>query len=240
MRGMVFVFIMERRINIDFKSKYLYKTISNIKMQAKIPSIIKTIFFNQVWTIPNKEKKIYLTFDDGPIPEVTPWVLNVLKQYNVKATFFCIGDNVRKYPEVFKQIISEGHQIANHSFNHLNGWQTNSGKYIENVLEAENEISKYTNSSLKLFRPPYGKIKPNQSYKLRKLGFKIIMWDVLSKDYDVNLLPENCELNVIQNISSGSILIYHDSKKASKNLSGSLPSVIEKLQKAGYTFGLLS
>ena len=240
MRGMVFVFIMERRINIDFKSKYLYKTISNIKMQAKIPSIIKTLFFNQVWTIPNNEKKIYLSFDDGPIPEVTPWVLNILKQYNVKATFFCIGDNVRKYPEVFKQIISEGHQIANHSFNHLNGWQTDSKKYIENVIEAENEISKHTNSSLKLFRPPYGKIKPNQSYKLRKLGFKIIMWDILSKDYDVNLLPENCELNVIQNVSSGSVIIFHDSKKASKNLSGSLPSVIEKLQKAGYTFGLLS
>ena len=209
-------------------------------MQVKISSIIKTLFFNQVWTIPNNEKKIYLSFDDGPIPEVTPWVLNVLKQYNVKATFFCIGDNVRKYPEVFKQIISEGHQIANHSFNHLNGWQTNSGKYIENVLEAENEISKHTNSSLKLFRPPYGKIKPNQSYKLRKLGFKIIMWDILSKDYDVNLLPENCELNVIQNVSSGSVIIFHDSKKASKNLSDSLPSVIEKLQKAGYTFGLLS
>ena len=209
-------------------------------MQVKISSIIKTLFFNQVWTIPNNEKKIYLSFDDGPIPEVTPWVLNVLKQHNVKATFFCIGDNVRKYPEVFKQIISEGHQIANHSFNHLNGWKTDSKKYIENVIEAENEISKLTNSSLKLFRPPYGKIKPNQSYKLRKLGFKIIMWDILSKDYDVNLLPENCELNVIQNVSSGSVIIFHDSKKASKNLSGSLPSVIEKLQKAGYTFGLLS
>ena len=209
-------------------------------MQVKISSIIKTLFFNQVWTIPNNEKKIYLSFDDGPIPEVTPWVLNVLKQYNVKATFFCIGDNVRKYPEVFKQIISEGHQIANHSFNHLNGWKTDSKKYIENVIEAENEISKLTNSSLKLFRPPYGKIKPNQSYKLRKLGFKIIMWDIISKDYDVNLLPINCELNVIQNVSSGSIIIFHDSKKASKNLSGSLPSVIEKLQKAGYTFGLLS
>ena len=118
-------------------------------MQVKISSIIKTLFFNQVWTIPNNEKKIYLSFDDGPIPEVTPWVLNVLKQYNVKATFFCIGDNVRKYPEVFKQIISEGHQIANHSFNHLNGWKTDSKKYIENVIEAENEISKLTNSSLK-------------------------------------------------------------------------------------------
>ena len=142
---MVFVFIMERRINIDFKSKYLYKTISNIKMQAKIPSIIKTIFFNQVWTIPNTENKIYLTFDDGPIPVVTPWVLETLKRYQIKATFFCIGDNVRKYPEVFKQIISEGHQIANHSFNHLNGWKTDSKKYIENVIEAENEISKLTN-----------------------------------------------------------------------------------------------
>lgn len=205
-------------------------------MQAKVSSLIKTIFYNQIWNIPNDEKKIFLTFDDGPIPEVTPWVLDVLKLHNIKATFFCIGDNVRKHPEVFKQIVSEGHQIANHSFNHLNGWKTDSKKYIENVLEAENEISKHTTSSLKLFRPPYGKIKPKQSYKLRKLGFKIVMWDVLSVDYDMNLSPENCEQNVIQNVKSGSIIIFHDSIKASKNLSGSLSSVIEKLLKAGYCF----
>ncbi|WP_177761412.1 polysaccharide deacetylase family protein [Flavobacterium sp. I3-2] len=205
-------------------------------MQAKIPSIIKTIFYNQIWNIPNDEKKIFLTFDDGPIPEVTPWVLSVLKQYNIKATFFCIGDNVRKYPEVFKQIVAEGHQVANHSFNHLNGWKTKTKDYIENVLETENEILKHTNLSIKLFRPPYGKIKPKQSYKLRKLGFKIIMWDVLSIDYDLNLLPENCEQNVMQHVTSGSIIIFHDSIKASKNLSGSLSSVIEKLLKSGYSF----
>lgn len=209
-------------------------------MQAKIPSIIKTIFFNQVWTIPNTENKIYLTFDDGPIPEVTPWVLDVLKQCNIKATFFCIGDNVRKHPEVFKQIVADGHQIANHSYNHLKGWETETGKYIENVLQSEEIMAKYTNTSLKLFRPPYGKIKPNQSYKLRKLGFKIVMWDIISKDYDMSLLPETCELNVTQNVSSGSIIIFHDSQKASKNLSISLPSVIEKLQKAGYVFDVLS
>lgn len=205
-------------------------------MQAKIPSIIKTIFYNQIWNIPTDEKKIFLTFDDGPIPEVTPWVLDVLRTHNIKATFFCIGDNIRKHPEVFKQIVSEGHQVANHSFNHLNGWKTDSEKYIKNVLEAENEIAKHTTTSLKLFRPPYGKIKPKQSYKLRKLGFKIIMWDVLSIDYDLNLLPENCEQNVMQHVTSGSIIIFHDSIKASKNLSGSLSSVIEKLLKSGYSF----
>lgn len=209
-------------------------------MQAKIPFLIKTIFFNQVWAIPNKDKKVYLTFDDGPIPEVTPWVLSVLKAYNIKATFFCIGDNIKKYPDVFKQIVSHGHQIGNHSFNHLNGWKTDTPKYIDNVLETEEMISRYTKSSLKLFRPPYGKIKPLQSYQLRKLGFKIIMWDVISKDYDVNLQPKDCELNVIQNVSSGSIIVFHDSKKASKNISGSLPLVIQKLLKAGYVFDMLS
>lgn len=209
-------------------------------MQAKIPFLIKTIFFNQVWAIPNNDKKVYLTFDDGPIPEVTPWVLSVLKAYNIKATFFCIGDNIKKYPDVFKQIVSHGHQIGNHSFNHLNGWKTDTQKYIDNVLETEEMISRYTKSSLKLFRPPYGKIKPLQSYQLRKLGFKIIMWDVICKDYDVNLQPKDCELNVIQNVSSGSIVVFHDSKKASKNISGSLPLVIKKLLKAGYVFDMLS
>ena len=237
---MVFVFILVREMKMTFNSHIFINRKSSPKMQAKIPSIIKTIFYNQIWNIPNDEKKIYLTFDDGPIPEVTPWVLYVLKIHNIKATFFCIGDNVRKHPEVFKQIVSDGHQVGNHSFNHLNGWRTDSQKYIENVLEAENEISKHTNSSIKLFRPPYGKIKPKQSYKLRKLGFKIVMWDVLSKDYDVNLQPLDCERNVIQNVQSGSIIIFHDSKKASKNLSSSLPSVIEKLQKAGFTFDTIS
>lgn len=219
---------------------YFYKLKSRIEMKVKTPSIVKTIFFNQVWAIPNEGNKIYLTFDDGPIPEVTPWVLSILKHYKIKATFFCIGDNIRKHPEVFKQIISEGHQIGNHSFNHLNGWKTDSGKYIENVLEAEKELAKHTSFSIKLFRPPYGKIKPNQSFKLRKLGFKIIMWDIISKDFDVNLLPETCELNVTKNVSSGSIIVFHDSKKASGNLMKSLPTVIEKLQKSGYIFDVLS
>lgn len=209
-------------------------------MKAKIPTYIKYVFFNQVWKIPNNEKKIYLTFDDGPIPEVTPWVLEQLNRYEIKATFFCIGDNIRKYPEVFDLIIKNGHQVANHSFNHIKGWETRTTNYIKNVIDAEEIIEKYCDTSKKLFRPPYGKIKPIQSYRLRKLKYKIIMWDVLSLDYNKENLPEQCVNNVLENVSSGSIIVFHDSLKASKNLYESLPIVIESLKKEGYIFEVLS
>lgn len=209
-------------------------------MKAKIPYYIKKVFFNQVWELPNKQRKIYLTFDDGPVPEVTSWVLNVLKKHNIKATFFCIGGNIQKNPDIFTQVIAEGHQVANHSFNHLNGWKTKTKTYVENVLQAEDIILKKTQNSARLFRPPYGKIKLKQSYELRKLGFKIIMWNVLSKDYDTSLLPEQCISNVMLNVRSGSIINFHDSIKASGNLYKSLPSVIEELIKEGYVFDVLN
>ena len=180
----------------------------------KTHSIIKKIFKNFVWDIPNNENKIFLTFDDGPTPEITNWVLDELKKYNAKATFFCIGNNIQKQPEIYQNIIKEGHSVGNHTFDHLNGWKNNAKKYIENVLLAENII----NAKPKLYRPPYGKIKPSQASKLRKLGYKIIMWDVLSADFDNEITPEKCLQNVLSNIKSGSIIVFHDSKKASKNL----------------------
>jgi peptidoglycan/xylan/chitin deacetylase (PgdA/CDA1 family) len=197
---------------------------------------IKKLFSNYVWSIPNNENKVYLTFDDGPTPEITEWTLSQLKKYNAKATFFCIGDNIRKFPEIFEKIVAEGHHIGNHTFNHLKGWKTKKEKYIENAAICNSEILKSSifNLQSKLFRPPYGKIKPSQSKVLRKLGYKIIMWDVLSEDYDSTISPEKCLENVLKNVTSGSIIVFHDSKKAYRNLEYALPRTLEFLKEKGF------
>ena len=194
---------------------------------------IKKLFSNYVWDIPNTENKVYLTFDDGPTPEITQWTLNQLKNYNAKATFFCIGDNIRKYPDVLKEVLKEGHSIGNHTFNHLNGWKTNTQDYIENAKLFEKEYGKLSTENCQLFRPPYGKIKPSQSNILRKMGFKIIMWDVLSVDFDITITPEKCLENVMQNVHSGSIIVFHDSVKAFANLEYVLPRTLEFLKQKG-------
>jgi peptidoglycan/xylan/chitin deacetylase (PgdA/CDA1 family) len=196
--------------------------------------IIKKLFSNYVWDIPNNENKVYLTFDDGPTPEITEWTLNQLKEYNAKATFFCIGDNVRKYPEIFQKVINEGHSIGNHTFNHLNGWKTSTSDYIENVKLYETEHCKLNTEHCKLFRPPYGKIKPSQSKILRKFGYKIIMWDIIPYDFDYIISKEQCLENILKNVKSGSIIVFHDSKKAFTNLEYILPRTLEFLKKKGY------
>ena len=203
---------------------------------AKIPWIIKKIFPNYVWDLPNIENKIYLTFDDGPTPEITEWVLSQLKQFNAKATFFCIGDNVRKYPEIFEKVINEEHIIGNHTFNHLNGWKTPTADYTENAKLYEVEHCKLNTKNSTLFRPPYGKIKSSQSKILRKLGYKIIMWDIISYDFDATIPPEECISNVIKNVKSGSVIVFHDSKKAFKNLEQTLPVILEELKAKGFVF----
>lgn len=202
----------------------------------KTNKIIKRLFSNQVWDLPNTEKKTYLTFDDGPTPEITEWVLAVLKQHDIKATFFCIGDNIRKYPEIFQKVILEGHAIGNHTYNHLQGWKTSDKNYLENVKSCETAIGNLQTTNRKLFRPPYGKIRLSQSAKLRKLGYKIIMWDVLSADFDIRITPEKCLENVIKNTTQGSIIVFHDSKKAFQNLEYTLPKTIEILKEKGFLF----
>ncbi|CAM3567770.1 polysaccharide deacetylase [Flavobacterium saliperosum S13] len=208
----------------------------------KTNKLIKRLFSNQVWDIPNAEKKIYLTFDDGPTPEVTEWVLSVLKQHDIKATFFCIGDNIRKHPELFQKVISEGHHIGNHTYNHLQGWKTSDKAYLENINSCEDVIRKkmtddrHQSANCGLFRPPYGKIRPSQSARLRKKGYKIIMWDVLSADFDLRITPEKCLSNVIKNTTQGSIIVFHDSRKAFKNLEYTLPRTIEILKEKGFLF----
>lgn len=195
----------------------------------------KAIFPNYIWKIKTDGKKVFLTFDDGPTPEITEWVLNELKKYNAKATFFCIGDNIKKFPEIFQKLITDKHSIGNHTFNHLNGWKTDVTEYHENVLLCQSEIEK-NNFSTNLFRPPYGKISRKQAKNLTQENYKIIMWDIISFDFDKTITKEKCLENVITNVEPGSIIVFHDSKKAWQNLEFVLPKTLEFLKKEGYTF----
>ena len=202
----------------------------------KTAKIFKSIFNKWTWSFNTSKKEIYLTFDDGPVPVITPWVLAQLDFYNVKATFFCIGDNILKHPEEFQEIIAKEHRIGNHTFNHLKGWKTNTEEYIKNTLLAEEVIPP---KNEKLFRPPYGKITNSQSKKLRALGYKIIMWDVLSADFDKTLTSKDCTKNVLNKIENGSIVVFHDSEKAFPRLKETLPKVLSVLTKKGYTFKII-
>ena len=190
--------------------------------------------------MPLESKTLYLTFDDGPIPEVTNWTLNTLSHYNAKATFFCIGKNIEKHPDVFKNIINEGHKIGNHTYNHLKGWRTSTKNYLANIKEAQKVIdlqqNKTNSESQMLFRPPYGQIRPKQGKELKELGYKVIMWNVLSFDWDKEVTKELCLENVISNSQDGSVIVFHDSVKAEKNMRYALPKVLEHFSKKGYTF----
>ena len=206
---------------------------------VKTNAFIKKVFSKYCWDIPNNEKKIYLTFDDGPTPQVTDWVLAELKKYNAKATFFCIGKNIDSNPELFQKIKSDNHSIGNHTMNHVNGWKSETNEYIKNVKKCAEILSqKYITKTL-LFRPPYGKIKKEQSKILRKLGYKIIMWDVLSADFDQTISPEKCLKNVTKNVKSGSVIVFHDSIKASQNLKFALPRTLSFLKEKGFVFDVL-
>jgi peptidoglycan/xylan/chitin deacetylase (PgdA/CDA1 family) len=203
---------------------------------VKTPKIITSALPNLVWHLPSKDKAIYLTFDDGPTPEITDWTLDTLNTYKAKATFFCIGNNIEKHPEIFKRINTERHTIGNHTFNHLKGWKTKTQHYVENTLEAQNIIDQHNIKNSYLFRPPHGRIKPKQAKQLQDLGYKIIMWNVLSKDWDKKISKEKCLENVIQNTTSGDIVVFHDSIKASRNMQYALPRVLEHFSEKGFEF----
>jgi peptidoglycan-N-acetylglucosamine deacetylase len=195
----------------------------------KATSILSYFIKGFTWTLPNNENNIYLTFDDGPIPEITSWVLDVLKNKGIKATFFCVGKNVEDNPTIFQRIIDEGHSVGNHTFDHLSGWKTDNEVYKTNIIKASALIESH------LFRPPYGAISPNQ-YMLIRNDYKVIMWDVLSKDYDGTIDEDTCYHNVIDHVKSGSIIVMHDSLKASCNLRGSLEKMIDYLINKGFHF----
>ncbi len=203
---------------------------------VKTPVWLQKLFPKMVWKIKTNEKKIYLSFDDGPHPEHTIFVLDELKKYNAKATFFCIGNNVRLFSDVYKRIIDEGHSVGNHTYQHLNGKKTKDAVYIKDVVDA----AKYIDSTL--FRPPYGQIKKFQSKLLRKIAkpYKIIMWTVLSGDFDVKITKEKCLENVLFKTTNGSIVVFHDSEKAATKMKYSLPKLLKIFTEKGFSFDKLT
>ena len=188
------------------------------------PYLLRRYYKDFTWNLPGEGRKVYLTFDDGPVPEVTDFVLDTLSRFNMKATFFCIGNNVKLHPDIFNRIRESGHRIGNHTFLHKNGWLTNKADYINDVAEAAQFISS------DLFRPPYGRIKKSQAEYLLK-QYKIIMWDVLSCDYDQSVSPQKCLHNVTSHTRPGSIIVFHDSSKAFRNVKEVLPQYLEFLLK---------
>jgi peptidoglycan-N-acetylglucosamine deacetylase len=202
---------------------------------VKIPNFFSWFTPSLVWKKNTAKKKLYLTFDDGPHPIHTPFVLAQLKVFNAKATFFCIGNNVDQYPAVYKQIVMDGHAVGNHTYNHINGRRTAKHAYLDDINKAAGIIDS------RLFRPPYGSITPAQVKALKNLDkpYEIIMYDVLSADFDQNVIEQNCLTNVTKNATKGSIIVFHDSDKAAKNLYYALPKVLAHFASKGYTFNSL-
>ncbi len=196
------------------------------------PWWIKILFPVGIWDIPSASNTIYLTFDDGPHPQITPFVLEELRRYNAKGTFFCIGSNVEQYREIYDEILQQGHAVGNHTQDHLNGWIVSDEDYLINILQAQKHIES------NLFRPPYGRIKKKQAALLRKLfpQMKIIMWNVVSADFDTNINSEKCTRNVLKHAKSGSMLVFHDSEKAFPRLQKTLPVVMKELSERGFVF----
>jgi peptidoglycan/xylan/chitin deacetylase (PgdA/CDA1 family) len=194
-----------------------------------VPAFLKIFYPSLLWQMPAGQKKLYLTFDDGPHPEITPQVLDILEQHQALASFFCVGENVRKFPEVYARLIENGHAVGNHSMNHLNGWKTNLNQYYENVNECRNLVDS------PLFRPPYGRITPSQIHTLKK-EYTIVMWSVLSYDFDPEISKEQCLEFVTNNAEDGAVIVFHDSEKAASNLFYALPKVLKYYSELGYTF----
>lgn len=195
------------------------------------PPFVLTRFFKElIWNIPSPQKVLYLTFDDGPIPELTPWILDVLADYNAKATFFLVGDNVRKYPQLYDRILNDGHSVGNHTYHHLNGWKTDTESYIQDVQKADFFIDS------NLFRPPYGKFNRKQRELLHSMGKQIVMWDVLTRDYDPKVTKEQCLEYVVDYANKGSVLVFHDNLKAEKNMKYTLLNTLELYSEKGYRF----
>lgn len=197
------------------------------------PRLYRSLYSKTLWRLPiTGEKVVYLTFDDGPIPEITPWVLDLLDKYNIKATFFCVGDNVRKYPKVYAEVLRRGHRVGNHTFNHLQGIKTWTKDFVKNADLAKEYIQS------DLFRPPHGHMRFPQYWALKK-KYQIVMWDVVTRDYSKRMTPTDVFNNVKKYTRDGSIIVFHDSLKAERNMKEALPQSIEWLMAEGYSFKLL-
>jgi len=196
------------------------------------PKFFTNFFPGLIWSFPEEKNRIFLTFDDGPTEGVTPWVLDTLKAQNVKATFFCLGKKVEMHPDIFNRIVAEGHTIGNHSYSHLKGWETRTGQYVQDV-DLANDLLNST-----LFRPPYGRIKKRQAKLLLK-RYKIVMWNLLSMDYSKWVSPKRCASIVINNLRPGSIIVFHDSTKAEKNMKYGLTKLLEEAKRRGLEFAVI-
>jgi len=201
-------------------------------MNIQFPDVLRPFLGKLLWRKNPSEKVIYLTFDDGPVPEVTPLVLDLLDEYNLKATFFCVGENVEKYPEVYKEVLKRGHKTGNHTYNHLKGIAVSTNEYVTNVEKAATQIDS------KLFRPPYGRIKNSQKKALLE-DYEIVMWDIITRDYDSRLSPVSIMRNIKRYSRNGSLVVFHDSIKAERNMLTVLPLAIEYWNSKGYRFGVL-
>ncbi|MEM6396921.1 MAG: polysaccharide deacetylase family protein [Bacteroidota bacterium] len=200
---------------------------------VKTPAIIQKLFPNFHWRVPGEQKTIYLTFDDGPVPSVTPWVLRQLKAYDAQATFFCVGENAQRHPDLLRDVYAAGHTVGNHSMSHLDGWATENLPYFHDVRHCAEQIDST------LFRPPYGRLRPRQAQFLQR-HYEIVMWDVLSGDFDPHLAPEACLRNVLRNAKAGSIVVFHDSLKAKETLEFVLPQVLSYYADEGFQFKALT
>lgn len=196
---------------------------------VRTPYLLKLLYPSCTWEMPRNSNRVYLSFDDGPHPEVTGFVLDLLNAYGARASFFCIGENVVRYPETYNRIISEGHKVGNHTQHHKNGWKTGNREYLDDVREAQQHIDS------KLFRPPYGRVSFSQLRVIQQaMQLKPIMWSLVSGDFDTAISPEACARNVLDNMRPGDIIVFHDSEKASERLKYALPLVLEEIKTRGW------
>jgi peptidoglycan/xylan/chitin deacetylase (PgdA/CDA1 family) len=210
--------------------QFLISSRSKIMFKHTIPFFLPLIIPSLTWKVQTNDKVVFLTFDDGPHPDITPWVLGELSRFNARATFFCVGRNVVQYPETYRQVLAGGHAVGNHTFDHLSGWSHSQNAYFSNIDACARVVSS------KLFRPPYGRIVPWQISSIRQKGYEIIMWDILTRDYDAGVDIGQSVKATVQNTKPGSVIVFHDSVKAANQLRQLLPQVLQQLSAKGYHF----
>ncbi|SMG12310.1 Peptidoglycan/xylan/chitin deacetylase, PgdA/CDA1 family [Marivirga sericea] len=202
----------------------------------KTPQIIQRFFPSLLWKVDSEDKVIYLTFDDGPIPELTIQILEILKEFDAEATFFCVGDNIRKYPKIFQSILNSRHSVGNHTYHHMKAWKSSNQDYLANVDLCQQEIEKHISPDRKLFRFPYGQFNFQLIRTLKTMGFELVMWDVLSKDYNISISADTILEKSIQNSLNGSIIVFHDNVKAKDKILQFLPLYLKYFSDIGYKF----
>lgn len=201
-----------------------------MNLPARVPQWLKMLYPKRIWQMDVHEKTLFISFDDGPHEIITPQVLDILEKHRAKATFFCLGKNVLQHPSIFERIIAEGHAVGNHSHHHLNGWKSTDEEYLDDVVAASRWIPS------NLFRPPYGRLKSSQARRLQAAGFKVVMWSVLSADYNKKISKEKCAVRVSKHIEPGAIVLFHDSEKAANNMLHALEMLLKNATEQGFRF----